>query len=244
MFANNLGFAIPINIVKEVTASILSSGKVTRSWIGLHCQALQELEGYFGTSRNVGVLISSIDAGSPAEKSFLRAGDIILEVDSHPVSARFVEELPAFYSLIAQKAPGTEIGLKVLRGEEYYNFKVVTGQLGELQGEDFECKSWGFAVKAITRQMQVDNQLDDTAGVIVTGVKAVGAADEGGLRRGDVVTMVDKVTVDDLAGFVVQYNNLAALPAEKVLLTVKRGGTTRFVLVKVDPRKGEFTDDQ
>ena len=47
MFANNIGFAIPINIVKKVTSDILSQGKVTRSWIGLHCQALQELEGFW-----------------------------------------------------------------------------------------------------------------------------------------------------------------------------------------------------
>ncbi|MFQ6009119.1 MAG: S1C family serine protease [Candidatus Zixiibacteriota bacterium] len=68
LFANNLGFAIPINVVKKVTQAILTEGKVTRSWIGLHCQALQELEDYFGTSQNTGVLISSIDPGSPAEE--------------------------------------------------------------------------------------------------------------------------------------------------------------------------------
>ena len=67
LFANNIGFAIPVNVVKKVTEEILANGKVTRSWIGLHCQALQELEAYFGTNRNNGVLISSIDPGSPQE---------------------------------------------------------------------------------------------------------------------------------------------------------------------------------
>jgi serine protease Do len=239
MFANNLGFAIPINIVKEVTSAILTEGKVTRSWIGLHCQALQELEGYFGTNRNVGVLISSIDPGSPAEKSFLKAGDVILEVDGKPVSARFVEELPAFYSLIAEHEPGTEISLKVLRGEQEYAFNVTTKQLGDLQGEDFECKGWGFTVKAITKQMQIENNLDDTTGVFVIGVKAVSGADEGGLRRGDVIVRVDKQDIRGLSDFVELYNSLSSVEAEKALLTIRRSGATRFVPVKFEERKGE-----
>ncbi len=239
MFANNIGFAIPINIVKKVTSDILAQGKVTRSWIGLHCQALQELEGYFGTNLNAGVLISSIDPGSPAEKVFLKAGDIILEVDNQPVSARFVEELPVFYSLIAEHQPGTELSLKVLRDEEDYNFKVITKQLGDLQGEDFECKNWGFTVKAITKQMQIDHQLDDTSGVMVIGVKSVSSADEGGLRRGDVIARVDKLDVKSLADFIGTYNNMTAAGAEKALLTIRRNGATRFVPIKVDQKTGD-----
>ncbi len=244
MFANNIGFAIPINIVKSVTEAILTDGRVTRSWIGLHCQALQELEDYFGTNRNAGVLISSIDPGSPAEKSFLKAGDIILEVDSQPVSARFVEELPAFYSLIAKRQPGTELSLKVLRDEQVYSFKVTTKRLGDLQGEDFECRGWGFTVKAITKQMQIDNQLDDTLGVIVIGVKSVSTAEEGGLRRGDVISKVDKDYVNNLSDFVSVYNNFTSLEVDKVLLTVKRGGSTRFVLVKVDYKNGVLSHEE
>ncbi|MEW6413272.1 MAG: trypsin-like peptidase domain-containing protein [Candidatus Zixiibacteriota bacterium] len=244
MFANNIGFAIPINIVKSVTNDILSKGRVVRSWIGLHCQALQELEDYFGTNRNVGVLVSSIDPGSPAEKSFLKAGDVILQVDSQAVSARFVEELPAFYSLIAQREPGTEITLKVLRDEQEYSFKVTTKQLGDLQGEDFECPGWGFTVKAITKQMQIDNQLDDTLGVMVTGVKTVSTADEAGLRRGDVIEKVDKNEISNLADFISIYNDLTNLQVDKVLLTVKRGGATRFVLIKVDYKSGVLGNEQ
>jgi len=244
MFANNLGFAIPINIVRDVATAILTDGKVTRSWIGLHCQALQELEGYFGTNRNAGVLIASIDPGSPAEKAFLKAGDVILEVDGEPVSARFVEELPAFYARIAKHKPGSEITLKVLRDEQHFTFNVVTKRLGDLQGEDFECKGWGFTVKAITKQMQIDNQLDDTTGVMVTGVKSVSTADEGGLRRSDVIIKVDRNDIQDLAGFVEVYNELTALRVEKALLTVRRGGATRFVPIIFDYTEGVTIDEE
>jgi len=244
LYANNIGFAIPINIVKKVTAIILAKGKVTRSWIGLHCQALQELENYFGTNRNSGVLISSIDPGSPAEKSFLRAGDIILEVDGQPVSARFVEELPKFYSLIADHEPGSEITLKVLRNEQEYTFKVTTKQLGDSQGEDFECKKWGFTVKAITKQMQIDNQLPDTVGAFVVGVKPLSTADNGGLRRADVIVKVNNDDLKNFSDFIDHYDKYSLAKVDKVLLTIKRSGATRYVLLKIDNNKGDTLNEK
>ncbi len=243
LFANNLGFAIPVNIVKEVVHAIMSTGKVTRSWIGVHCQALQELEGHFGTHRDAGVLIASIDPGSPAESSYLKAGDIILEVDGQPVSARFLEEVPAFYNMISKYTPGSEIRLKVLRDEQTYTFKVTTGELGELQGEDFECREWGCAVKAITEQMRIENQLDDTAGVFVVGVRRASVADDGGLRPGDVIAVVNNEAVTQLAGFVRLYNALNSSEESGVLLTVQRNGSTRFVFLKMKPRTQEQMDD-
>lgn len=243
LLANNLGFAIPINIVKETVHAILTEGKVTRSWIGLHCQALQELEEYFGTNRDAGVLISSIDPGSPAEAGFLKAGDIILEIDGTPVSARFVEEVPAFYNMIATHKPGTEISLTVLRDEQTYTFKVTTRELGQLQGEDFECKEWGCTVKAITRQMQIENQLTDTIGVYVVGVKRASAAEDGGLRPGDVITKVNSEQLSSLGSFITLYSELTSTGTDGILLTIKRGGAVRFVFVKIDHQDKEPADE-
>ena len=236
LFANNIGFAIPVNIVKEVTSKILSEGKVVRSWIGVNCQALQDLESWFGTERNEGVLVSSIDARSPAEEAGLQAGDIILSVDGRTVSARFEEQLPDFYKMIADYPVGTEINLAVRRNGNKTTIPVVTHELGEILGEDLECKEWGFTVKAITKQMAVDNQLDDTLGVFVSGVKRVGAASEGNLRRGDVIKEVNEVPTPYFQNFYDKYQELTAAKMEKVLLTVKHSGNTKYILLKVDYR--------
>ncbi len=243
MFANNLGFAIPVNIVKEVTSAILDHGGVIRSWIGVHCQALQEMEQFFKTGRDKGVLVSSIDHGSPAEKSFLKAGDVILEVDGKPVSARFLEELPAFYKTIAEYEPGSEISLKVLRGDQEYTFKVITNQLGDLQGEDFEVSKWDFTVKAITGQMKIDNNLEDTVGVFVAGVKRNGAADTGGMRRGDVIKKINNIEPINLIDFIAAYDNIDVDLNEKILLTVDRNGSTRFILLKLNQTAKENSDE-
>jgi serine protease Do len=238
--ANNLGFAIPINIVKEVTAAILKDGHVTRSWIGIHAQAMQKLEGYFGTDRNRGVLIASIDPGSPAEEAFLKAGDIILEVDGNPCSARFLEELPAFYKTIASHVPGQEVALKVYRGDEVFSINVKTKALGQLQGEDYECADWGFAVRNITRQMQLSNQLHDTLGVFVTGVRRVGPADLAGLNRGDVLQAINRQAVLDLPDLIARYSRFQTEGTQKVLLTVRRSGAVRLVALNLEKGIDQF----
>lgn len=242
LFANNLGFAIPINIVKESIKAILANGKVTRSYIGIHAQALQELEDYFGLDgKTNGVLVASVDGGSPAEVASLKAGDLIQTFNGETVSARFLEELPAFYRRIASLPPGSTIDMGIRRGDSTLSLKVVTRPLGDLMGEDFESSDWGFTIKAITHSMQVENQLKDTLGVFVEGVKRVGAADDGGLRPGDVIVSLNKENVNTLADFVRLYNDLTSGKTDKVLLEVKRGGSSRLVVIKpVD--KGEEGD--
>ena len=241
--ANNLGFAIPIDVAKEVIEAILNDGKVTRSWIGVECQAMQELEGWFGTDRNSGVLIASIDPGSPAEKNLMKAGDVILAIDGYPVSARFVEELPSFYKRIAGYAPGSEINLQVLRDEKEYELELTTAELGDLQGEDFECSEWGLTVKAITQQMQIENQFDDTLGVYVRGVKRVGAAGLAGLRTGDVIALVNKEDIFGLTDFVQRYDELTKAGVEKILVRIKRSGAIRLAVINIDAQEEGETDE-
>lgn len=237
LFANNIGFSIPINIVKEVIDCILLDGRVTRSWIGVQCQELQDLEGWFGTARNEGVLIASIDSKSPAEEAGLQAGDIILKMNDKPVSARFTEELPAFYKLIADNPVGSKIELTVLRDDKTIYVDVITHELGEILGQDLECKEWGFTVKRITKQMAVENQFEDTLGVYVSGVKRVSAAAEGGLRRGDVIRGINEEPTLSFQDFYDLYSELIAADSERALLTVRRFGSTKFVLVKADSYK-------
>jgi serine protease Do len=242
MFANNIGFAIPINIVKFVAESILKSGKVQRSWIGVRCQELQNLEEWFGTAANEGVLIASVDPRSPAEEAGLRAGDIIMKIDGRPVSARFEEELPAFYKMIADYKVGSTLTMSALRGDRMMEVKVVTHELGDILGEDLECKEWGFTVKKITKQMAVDNQLKDTLGVFVSGVKMAGPAGEAGLAPGDVIRGIDEKETAGFKEFYDLYSQLSSAGAKRALLTVNRSESTRFVLLKIDNSQPEESE--
>ncbi|HSG98629.1 MAG TPA: PDZ domain-containing protein, partial [candidate division Zixibacteria bacterium] len=249
VFANNIGYSIPSNIVREVTSELIKRGKVERSWIGIHCQPLHELEGWFGSEDEKGVLIASIDPDSPAQAAKLRAGDIIQSINNQPVSARFVEQIPHVYRTIAEYTPGSELTLQVKRRDELFTVLVRTTELGELQGEDLECPKWGCAVKAITQQMALDYQLTSLEGVYVTGVKRPGPAFSGGLRAGDVIVRVDDVDVSDLGAFSLIYQERGDRVREGVLVTVRRSGATRYVVIKdkqngVDREVGDEAGDR
>ena len=239
-FAENIGFSIPINVVKEITQTLIKYGRVDRSWIGVHAQPLQDMESFFGADANRGVLIASVDPGSPAEEAGLAAGDIILKYDGHDVSARFEEEIPAFYQMVASSPVNQKVDLTILaRGKEEH--RTVTPRLmGDLEGRDFDFERWGFTAKSITTQMALDYRLTDTVGVFVTQARMPGPAFTADLQGGDIIKKVDKQPVDDLDQLMQIYQ--AMEDENKILLTVHRQGNIRFVLIKCDT--GEQKDSE
>ncbi len=235
MMANNLGFSIPSAVVKEVVSEIIARGRVERSWIGVEVQPLQELEDYFASESGQGVLVSDVEPDSPAAAAGLRAGDLLLDVDGSPVAARFYEEIPAFYKHIADLEVGRTIQVEYLRDGQRHSVQMVTQEYGRPSGVDFEVKEWGFAVRSITKQMALDERLDDTSGVLVSGVRASGPADQAGLQAGDVVHAVDGDGVADLEAFRTVYAARIAAAKTRVMLHVHRRDSGRFVLLKWTP---------
>ena len=231
-FAQNIGFSIPVNTVKQVSRELIANGKVERSWIGVHAQPLQELEQFFGADLDRGVLIASIDPGSPAETAGLSAGNVILKYNGNDVSARFEEELPSFYQLIAASPTNQEIDVTALVDGVEKQFKITPRMLGDLQGTDFDFEKWGFTAKALTKQMAIDDRLQDTLGVFVTQAAAPGPASSGGLRSGDVIKKVNNQAVDDLEQLKQLYEVLKS--EEKLFLTIDRNSSIRFVLLKLE----------
>jgi serine protease Do len=238
-FAQNIGFSIPVNTAKEVTRQLIENGKVERGWIGVHAQALQELEQFFGADIDRGVLIASIDPGSPAEEAGLVAGDIILSYNGVDVSARFEEELPNFYQLVASSPINEGVEIVTLGNGKKTSRDIVPRLLGDLQGSDFDLEKWGFTAKAITRQMSIDNRLKDTIGVYVTQAAAPGPAYSGGLRRGDIIKAVNNQAMNDLEQLKLAYEAMKG--KERVLLTIDRNDNIRFALLK--PEKEEEVDE-
>jgi serine protease Do len=236
-FAENIGFSIPVNIVKSITATLIKNGKVERSWIGVHAQPLQDLESFFGADSNRGVLIASVDPGSPAEAAGLNAGDIILRFNGKDVSARFEEELPNFYQLIAAAPANKDIEIVALVGGKEERRTIVPRPLGDLQGRDYDFERWGFTARGITTQMAIDQNLHDTTGVFVTQAAVLGAASNGGLRAEDVIKKVNGTPIERLDQLTQLYEGLKNEP--RILLLVNRGPDIRFVLIKLDKAEKE-----
>ena len=198
MGANNLGFAIPGNTAKSVLAELVSKGLVTRSYVGIVPGALQNLEGFYSLALDTGMLINSVDPGSPGERAGLRGGDILLAVDDKPVDGRFPEQLPAILNLIASNPVGTHLSLSVKRGADTRLVTVVTERLESSVGEEWAFDRWGLSVRKVSRIYAREHQLTDETGAIVIGVQPGFPADVAGLQAGDIVTTINRRPVNSL----------------------------------------------
>jgi len=130
IYSNNggsmgIGFAIPINLARQVMESILNNGSVTRGWIGVEPQNLsKELSESLGLPQNtVGVLLSGVLEGGPAAKGGIKPGDVLVAVNGN--STKDVRQL---LNQIAQIGPGNEAILKILRKDKELELKVQTGK--------------------------------------------------------------------------------------------------------------------
>jgi serine protease Do len=196
--ADNLAFAIPANIAKRVVAGLAAEGAITRSYIGIVPGALLDLEGFYALKQNTGLLINSVDPGSPAAKAGLRGGDIVLSINGAPADGRFPEQLPPVLNSIASLPIGSVVKLVVKRGEQTITSAVATEKLESRQGEEWAFEKWGLTVRKVSRAYARENQLDDDTGLLVIGVQPGFPAAVAGISRGDIITKINRERVASL----------------------------------------------
>ncbi len=196
--ANNLGFAIPAATARRVLEQLVRDGSIVRSYVGVVPGPLQDLENFYSLALNTGVLINSIDPGSPGMRAGLRGGDIVLAIDGVKVDGRFPEQLPPIQNLIANKPVGSKVTLSVKRGPDTRDFAMVTEKLESRVGEEWALEKWGVSVRKVSRAFARENQLDDETGVIVIGVQPGFPADVAGLSRSDIITKINQLPVTTL----------------------------------------------
>jgi len=223
-----IGFAIPINLVKELVPQLRNDGRVTRGWLGVAFQKMTPLLAEsLGVGEPRGALVAEVLPDTPAREGGIQAGDVIVEFDENPVKDS--GDLPI---IVARTPIGKEVGVKVLRGGSERTLKVRIGKLEEKsvatpeeQGSDL-----GLTVRELTPDTAKKLSVKRTEGILVTAVKPGSPAEEAGLRRGDVILEVNRTPVATLAAY-----NQALEKVEKgqnALLLVQRGDNTRFFVAK------------
>ncbi|WP_284189812.1 Do family serine endopeptidase [Zoogloea oryzae] len=127
-----IGFAIPVSLARNVMEQIIQTGAVTRGWIGVEVQAITpELADSFGLPSSEGTLISGVMRSSPADRSGVRPGDVLLSVDG-----RKVNDPQAMLEAIAALPPGRQAGFELRRGKEKLDIKVEVGRRPALSRGD------------------------------------------------------------------------------------------------------------
>jgi serine protease Do len=226
-----IGFAIPINMVREVMTQLIDKGRVVRGWLGISIQDLtDDLAAGFGAPGKGGVLVADVMKDSPAESSGLKAGDIIVDLAGTPI-----KEVTELQKRVAAVSPGQSVAMTVVRDRKPIKLTV---KVGEQPGEETivavapKGSGLGVTVEAPTEEMTQALGLRSGAGVVVTEVAPGSAAESAGIKEGDLILEVNRrrtATVDDFKKAVA-----ALKPGDAVPVQVERSGAGRqYVVLKV-----------
>ncbi len=213
-----IGFAIPINLARQVMDQLITHGKVVRGWLGISIQQVtDELAKGLGLESAQGILVGSVVPESPAEKAGIMRGDVILSVDD-----KEVESIEQFRNYIASSPPGKKVKLLIVQDGKR---RTVNVELGEMPGEKELATGkgkdrkidLGISMKALGYYDAKRFGLDG-GGVLVTDVEEGSIADRAGIRTNDVIMEVNRIPVETPSD------------VERAISRCKRGDTIVFLV--------------
>ena len=223
-----IGFAIPINLVKELLPQLRGKGKVTRGYLGVLIQKVTpEIGESLGMEKSYGALVANVSKDGPADKAGVKVGDVIVEFDGKEVKDS--GDLPI---IVARTPVDKKVRMKVLRDKKEIALSVAVGELKEEEvvAAVPEKGELGLTVQRLTPQMAEGLGLEKSEGVVITSVEAGSAGDEAGIRRGDIILEVDRKAVRNVD----EYKKAVAgsRKGRGVLFLVRRGDSTIFLALK------------
>jgi serine protease Do len=227
-----IGFAIPSNMARQISQSLVDHGKVVRGWLGIGIQDVDaDLASAMGLPTADGVLVSDVEPGSPADKGGVLRGDVVLTVDGKKTNSS-----TQLRNLIAEAGANKKVELAILRGGKPQTLAIMLGELKSDKPEAGPATSPrpetldGLSVDALTPKIRQQLKLPPNLkqGIVVTGVAPGSPAAEGGLQPGDVVVELNKQPINGVQDFRNGYKQPGGKP---VLLLVYREGRTRYVVL-------------
>lgn len=223
-----IGFAIPVNMAKQVVAQLIKKGRVTRGWLGVSIQPVtEEIAKSFGLSRTYGALISDIMAGGPAEKAGLKQGDIITRF-----AGKEIRDARQLQLVVADTPVGEKVEVEIYREGRAQKLSVTIGNsesASAVKPRSAEPQTGWFGLTV--EELPDDMRLNGVKGVIITAVDPEGMAAESGIQRGDIILSVNQKKVTSLADYA-----RAMKEAElkgSVALLVKRGDANIYFALRI-----------
>ena len=234
-----LGFAIPINMAKEIGDELIAGRKIMRPWLGIRIETLGDDPSIRDLFKGLdkGVVVRTIEGDAPAAKSDLKPFDVITHVDQTAVATD-----SQLQHEILKKKIGQKVELTVWRKGQTMKVPVTTGELpNEIsrasnepprlpKNREEEVGKFGLQVQELTKEMAQRFKLGVQKGVIVTDVTENSLAAQQGIEREDVITEVDGKPVTDVKTFREALNK--ADPKRGVLLYLDRKGSKTFAVLK------------
>jgi serine protease Do len=238
-----IGFAVPSNMVRTVMDQIITTGKVTRGYLGVTIQDINsDLATAMKLQNNRGALIGDVDPNGPAAKSGIQSADVIAEINGKPIADSRELRL-----LVSAMKPGSQLNMRVLHNGESRNVTLTLGEMPTKESAKNEPQTpappsrqkpsapeqprIGVAVSEMTPEIAKELKVPtSTKGIVIGDVEDGSSASEAGLEIGDIIEEVDRKPVKTVTDF----RNLIAnhTSSDPILLLINRDGHTRFVAVQ------------
>lgn len=196
---SGMGFAIPSQIVRPTVETLIRDGKVVHGYMGIGIgDVTPENAKFFNLTDANGAIVSQVESDSPAANAGLKTGDVITELDGKKIN-----DAGELQMQVGQKHPGTTIKLGLLRDGKSMTVPVTLEAMDSRDKEDNELGQstqgkarWGVGLADFTSQLRQEMQApSDLHGAVIEQVQPGSPADDAGLRRGDVITQVDRKDV-------------------------------------------------
>jgi len=224
-----IGFAIPINMAKEIAPQLQKKGHVTRGLLGVSIQDLTpELAQSFGLGEKKGALVAQVTPDSPAQKAGIEAGDVIVSYDD-----RTITDSKDLSRTVAATPVGKTVAVKIVRNGKEMERQVKIGKMEEQttaeKAKTSAHQSLGLSVQNLNAQIARELGLKKATGVVVTAVEPGSAADEASIQEGDVIREVNRQAVNNVNEFIKKVEQ--AKGQKSILLLITRGQNNLFVTV-------------
>jgi serine protease Do len=215
-------------LVKELLPQLRGKGKVTRGYLGVLIQKVTpELAESLGMEKSQGALVANVSKDGPADKSGVKVGDVIVEFDGKEIKDS--GDLPI---IVARTPIDKKVRMKVLRDKKELTMNVAVGELKdeEVVASAPEKGEMGLTVQRLTPQIAESLGLEKAEGIVVSAVEPGSAADEAGIRRGDVIVEIDRKPIRNLEEYKKSIGTIRK--GKGVLFLVRRGESTLFLALR------------
>ncbi len=226
-----IGFAVPIDLVKNVMEQLKASGHVVRGWLGVQIQEVtSDLAQSFGLPKPEGALVAGIEKDSPASKAGFQRGDVIISFNGKPIQDE--HELP---TMVSQTPINKTVQVDVIRNGKHMALPVTITALKDSEIAKAQTEEpggdWGLQIAPITPDLMRQFNLSSDKGVVVRSVKPDTPAADAGLQAGDVVLEINSDKIKSIDDFLAKAKS-AKKDSKPTRLLVQRGDASIYVVIK------------
>jgi serine protease Do len=225
-----VGFAIPVNMVRQIAEQLKSEGRVIRGYVGVTIQDLTpELQKSLDLKSSDGAVVSDLEKGSPAYKAGLKPYDVITSVNGTKV-----RDNAELRDRIASLKPGTKAELGIIRDGKEQTIEIVVGEMKADSGpggkQQERNEKMGMELQTLTPELAKRLGTDRENGVVITNVVPGSVAADAGLQKGDVIFEVNRKEITSVSDF---KNAVGTDQDSAILLAVDRQGSSFFVTIEL-----------